>query len=82
MPYAHGGQCPREHLMLLRKAIIKGFSWIRETEIFELSEPLFRSWVKASDWQLLGQLTALNSRLGMAAVLENQGLLAVQQGLS
>jgi hypothetical protein len=38
--------------------------------------------VKASDWQLLGLLTALNSRLGMAAVLENQGLLAVQQGLS
>jgi hypothetical protein len=53
---------------------------MRETEIFELSEQLFPSWVKASDWQLLGQQTALNSPLGMA-VLENQGLLAVQQGL-
>jgi hypothetical protein len=60
----------------------KGFSWSQIWEILELSELLFHSSAKASDWQLLGQLTAWKSRLGMAAVLENQGLLAVQQGLS
>ncbi len=68
--------------MSFSRSSFKGFSWSQIWEILELSEPLFQSWVKASDWQLLGQLTAWKSRLGMAAVLENQGLLAVQPGLS
>ncbi len=67
--------------MSFSRSSFKGFSWSRIWEILELSELLFHSAAKALGWQLLGQLTALNSRLGMPVVWENQGLLAGQQGL-